>query len=55
MTESPKLPRKPGALKGKIWISDDFYTFTEQDEQDWYSWSEPPGDEKHGEKEKPDP
>lgn len=28
--------RKPGALKGKIWIADDFDDMTESDLADWY-------------------
>ncbi|GAB3390672.1 type II toxin-antitoxin system prevent-host-death family antitoxin [Humibacter soli] len=34
--EPERKPRVPGSLKGKIWISDDFDEFTEQDEKDWY-------------------
>lgn len=34
---APALPpRTPGAWRGKIWISEDFDEFTEQDERDWY-------------------
>jgi prevent-host-death family protein len=35
MAEPPKEPRKLGAWKGQVWISDDFDEFTEQDAADW--------------------
>ncbi|WP_202912145.1 type II toxin-antitoxin system Phd/YefM family antitoxin [Nesterenkonia muleiensis] len=32
----PSAQRSPGIWAGKITLSDDFDTFTEQDAQDWY-------------------
>lgn len=34
--EASREPRKPGALKGQIWMAPDFDELTEQDEADWY-------------------
>jgi prevent-host-death family protein len=35
LPERPKEPRKLGAWKGQVWISDDFDEFTDQDAADW--------------------
>lgn len=35
-TDKPKTPRKPGALKGKIWMSKDFDTVDAEIEKLFY-------------------
>jgi prevent-host-death family protein len=36
MTTKPQAKRRPGALKGKIWIAEDFDEMTPEELAEWY-------------------